>query len=349
MKTKFVSLGTVLFLVFLSWGNLDENASYYFSSLSLSNNVALLVKTCEYDGNSLYFGVGTNCWSRQTDDGTSFYLAKGETLYFHSSGIQQHSTMNLVSPNDALGNCALDVPESFKQEPVLVHLTLGMSEYYVAPSLQLAYSTVTRQTSVFKFPYRSIWRNKDEMNWWVSGIPFRSRKVIVDERARREKSFGEEIRRRLISAPQNQGVALALQGTGPTNVQVAITGDLTNGIPQLVQQVQVRIVGVADRYVHSVRFEYDANGRNIFRYCYDRTGCLRWFSSERAVLDDEGQEELEDYWVFEYDASGALLRSFDQGTNPLLIITDRTFYFTGENSQVRKFLDDALEATRDIL
>lgn len=350
MKAEFVSLGIVLLFVSLSWGSLDENASYYFSSLSLSNNVALLVKTCEYDGNSLYFGVGTNCWSRQTDGGTSFVLVKGETLYFHSSGIQQHSTMNLVTPNDTRGYSALDVPESFKQEPVLVHLTFGMTEYYVAPSLQLAYSAVTHRTSFFKFPYRSIWHNKDEMNWWVSGIPFRSRKAIVVERARREKSFGEDFYRRLMAVPQHPDIASALHGTGTTNVLIAVVGDLTNGIPQQVQQIQIRVVGtVPDRHIHGIRWEYSENGRNIARYCYDRVGRLTWFSSERAAVGDDGKTVLADPWVFEYNTEGVLLRSFDSGPNPLLVITDRTFYFSGENSRIRSFLDDALEATRDLL
>jgi len=278
--------------------------------------------------------------------GSVFVLNLGEALHFHAPGIWQDSRLSLIQP-EAIEQNAL--PQEFRNETPLLLLRKRNVDYFIAPNLQKACSTNDNNVSYFKFPYRSIWKNQDEYHCWLSGWEFRPRKSIVDERALRERNFSGDFLRSLMSMPQNQDVVTALQGTGETNVQITVAGDLTNGLPQQVQQARVRVVGtVPDRYVHSVRFEYCANGQNILRYCYDRVGRLKWFSSERAVQGD-GETILEDRWVFEYDDNGMLLRCLCPGQNPLLVISDRTFYFSGEHARIRQFINDVFEATKDIL
>lgn len=323
---------------------IDEDASQVMEGLSISNDTTLVVKTSLYEDYAYSKVSIERC--RSVPRGSLFSLSQGETLYFHVPGVWGDSRLTFLPPST---NNWEFLPREFRGESKMILLRKRRIDYFISPSLQRAYSTNNNCVTYFKFPYQSIWKNIDEYHSWLSGIEFRSRRSTVEERARREKSFGEGFYSRLMAMSQTPEMVSALQGSTATNIQVAVEGDLTNGIPSQVEHVQVWVSGdMPDRHVSSVRFQFIQNGLNICRYCYDRDGRLRWFATERAVPGDNGKTVLEDPWIFELDEAGAIVRSFDPGTNPLLVITDRTFYFSGENSRLDRFFDDARRAMKEV-
>lgn len=326
--------------------SIDEDVSQCFEELSISNETALVVRTSLYE--DFHFSKVSMKRCRPVQPGKVFVLGIGETLHFHAPEVWQDLRLTFFQPSDSE---RATLPLEFRRESKLLRLNWGDADYFISPSLQKAFSTNDNSVSYFKFPYQSIWRNRTEYNQWTVtvGCDLRPRRTKVEERARQEREFGEGLYRRLMTVPVDSNLTQALQGTGATNVQVAVTGELTNGIPQVVQNIQVRIDGSAsERSIRGVRFEYAANGRNTFRYRYDRAGRLRWFSSDRAVPGDNDETVLSDPWIFKYNEAGTLLQAFDSGPNPLLVITDRTFYFSNEDSRIRQFLGGEIEAMRGI-
>lgn len=326
--------------------SIDEDASHTFESISISNGTSLVVRTSLYS--ELCFRKTDTGGNRQTPAGSTFVVNLGETLYFRAPWVRRDSKLTYFQPSESVRDV---LPAEFRTESNLILLRKRGVDYFISPSLQKAFSTNDNSVSYFKFPYQSIWRNRAEYDQWTVTVCYelRLRRRRIEERARHEREFGEALYRRLTAIPRDSNLAQALQGTVATNVQIAVTGDLTNGMHRLVQNIQVRVDGsVSGLSVCGVRFEYAANGRNIFRYRYDRAGCLRWFSSERAVPGDNGETVLADPWIFKYNGIGTLLQAFDSGPNPLLVITDRTFYFSNDDSRIRSFLDGEIEAMRDL-
>ena len=326
--------------------SIDEDVSQCFEELSISNGTSLVVKTSLYE--DFLFSKVSMKRCRRVHPGKVFVLGLGETLHFHAPDVWEDLRLTFFQPSDTEKG---GLPLEFRQESKLLLLNWGESNYFISPSLQRAFSTNDNSVSYFKFPYKSIWRNRAEYEQWTVtfGCGLRPRRRRIEERARHEREFAEALYRRLMAMPRDLNLVQALQGTGSTNVQIAVAGELTNGIHQFVQNIQVRVDGsTPERSVCGVRFEYADNGRNTFRYRYDRAGRLRWFSSERAVPGDNGETVLADPWIFEYNEAGTLLRAFDSGPNPLLVITDRTFYFSIDDSRIRPFLDAEIEAMRGI-
>ena len=326
--------------------SIDEDASHSFEAISISSSTSLVVRTSLYS--ELCFRKTAKPSNCLTPTGSVVHVNLGETLYFRAPWVRRDSKLTYFQPSENVRNV---LPSEFRTDPNLILLRKRGVDYFISPSLQRAFSTNDNSVSYFKFPYQSIWRNRAEYEQWsvTVGCELRPRRRRIEERARHEREFGESLYRRLATMPGVSNLVQALQGTGATNVQIAVAGELTNGIHQLVQNIQVRIDGSAsERSVRGVRFEYAANGRNTFRYRYDRAGRLRWFSSERAVPGDNGETVLADPWIFEYNEAGTLLRAFDSGPNPLLVITDRTFYFSIDDSRIRSFLDAEIEAMRGI-
>ncbi len=324
--------------------SIDEDASHSFESISISNGTSLVVRTSLYS--ELCFRKSDTASNRPTPVGSSFVVNLGETLYFRAPWVRRDSKLTYFQPSESVRNV---LPAEFRTASNLILLRKRGVDYFISPNLQKAFSTNDNSVSYFKFPYRSIWGSLNEYRQWVGGRDERSRRTVVDGRAQCEKSFGESLYRRLMAMPLLSDLTSA-RYEGGTNVYIVVEGELTNGIPRQVGHVLVRIDGVhPQRRVQCARFEYSENGRNIFRYCYDSVGRLRWFVGERAVLHDNGKTELADPWILEFDSAGALVRSLDPGPNPLLVITDRTFYFSGEGTRIQKIIDDAFRVTKDML
>jgi len=233
-------------------------------------------------------------------------------------------------------------PDEFKQgEGLVLVFEDGPSVTLISSKLNISYAIGDKGIKKFPFPFRGIWRDEGEYDRWCVGKPYRGRLLEVENKVQSEKAdaelivefvktrFAKEIDAMLLSQnSQKAEVVVQLDREGPVR-------RFGKALIQIGMENKRRFL--SGLYLFTIRGEGLEH-----QYLFDSVGHVRWhFSRDNAKRNKDGlfigSEGLS---LFELDAAGKVCRAYYGNVLPLLIVTDRTFFFTGEKGLIRKFFTD---------
>ena len=259
-----------------------------------------------------------------------FALKPGEELTFWRSR-SAPSSIRMLS-GDAPEITRVEFPEQMRGERRYLRIRMGKSlETFVGVDSRKAYIPAEKTCIDFPLPFKSIWPDQKDYDLWGAGVGFRYRLRKVDKISEGEKRLAADLSR-YFSATNLQCIVGPSCVGGTTNVQVAVTDELTKAAPGLVAPFFVQITGTNsqfrvsgfsfvtqdDKCRHARRYRFDAQGRFTYGWRVDRVN--ENGAPGRVALD----------MSFEYDAEGKLRRAWTPGDNPLMIDKGNKLYFTGD-------------------
>lgn len=325
---------------------LEERLSFFFREIAVTNGDSMALTVDSMEGGRVLARVGMTGCFHSVETGYTFVVQRGIPFCFRHTG-GACADLTLVDAM-SLTNGQMRVPGRFGQEDCLLLFKDDQGERLISTKQEEAYSCGEGMFEPFKFPFRRVWRDEHEFSLWCAGQPYRHRMDEVKKMVETEKTIAEDFLRILVEKSEGE-VRTALEGQGPKRIKISIE----DGV-ELKRLANVRdaIVQIGDtengRAIVGIGIKPLGESGCAYRYKFDSRGHLRWFYSANVVMDGSGGRKSNGHRMFELDGAGKIRRAFITDVLPLLIVTARTYFFTGDGELVRQFMLDfgkAMEET----
>ena len=343
MKYAQLAMSVVLTLICELRGmelNVDERLSRYFSEITLTNCSSVLLRTQNVDPNILSVRIGERGEFVSVTNGSVHVVAKNQAFYFRYSRCPVERLC--LEDSDVVAKKFPQAPLEFLRDTggVLVFeedstVTLISIERNVACALG------DGKVVKFRFPFSSIWANEREFGLWWAGEPFRKRIDDVRERVSAARKSAESVLDMMKKRFAAEIESTAFDGDSTSSeFPVSLENwELSPKFGKAVLRVKQTKNG---RVLSKLSLMTLPHNEQVHQYLFDRDGHLRWFFAR----DDSkrNQDGLfagpEGLTLFELTQSGDVRRAYCGNVHPLQIVTDRTFFFTGDGKLIREFFAD---------
>lgn len=321
---------------------IDAWLSASLQEIALTNGNAMVVKTRTW-GDEEWIRIGTEAASRQMPQGTICVVRRGEPFVFRRG---ESSSRLILLGDDDIGRLGLNLPPEFS--------TAGNLVYFACAGLSAVFSPVRQQVFLpreyvvrdFPFPFHSNWSSEEEYRRRIEGDSLGSRKGVVLRMSKKQRRLAEALHWHAVQGPGREKVVSALQGKGWTNILITVESASGMVRAEKINEFLVLVGGEGSgRSVKVIRFKTEgSNGHSCF-FRFDEKGRPRWnFYMDREAVGLRWR--LDGQRAFEFGEDGLLLRALSPGVNPLLLVSGRSSYSTGDSDSLRRFFSDLSNAVR---
>lgn len=318
--------------------SLEEDLSLYFSEIAITNGDSLALTVDGMNENVIHVRIGDLGRFRVAETGRTFVVKKCEPFWFHHSRspCARLSLMDVTS----LTNEQVRVPPQYEHDESILVLNDGQGTKLLSVGKGTAYSCKTKTFESFQFPFRRVWRDKQEFSLWCAGLPYRHRIDEIRRMVKTESDLAEDCFR-ILTKELNLNERTVHEGRGLSHMKIALCDGLGTGRFSYVRNVSVQIDDTGkEQAIVGLGIEPCSTNGTAYRYRFDSIGRLRWFYSVNVGQKNSGEKNTDGHRIFELDDCGRIRRAFSQGELPLLIVSDRTYFFTGDGELLRQFFSD---------
>lgn len=326
--------------------SVEERLSLSFSGIAITNGTSLLLKVKDIDQEVLYVRYGGMGAFHPVTNGSVHVIEKKQTFSFRYSR-SPIMTISLVED--------VDVEKRFPHVPLEFHQSKGgvfiledeQNVTLISPFGNVSYTLGDENVRSFHFPFHGIWRDRREFDLWRIGKPYRGRIDDVRKRVASEKADAESIHEYVGKRFAPEMASVVFSGDS-TCAKLSVSLDGEDRFPQFGKAV-LKVEKAGDGTHLLALSLLPAAGSGFSRqYLFDRSGHLIWhMARDSSKRNKDGAFDGPDgFSLFELAPNGTIRRAFFGNVLPLLVVTERTFFFTGDGELVRKFLSDFVAASR---
>lgn len=326
--------------------NVEERLSLSFSEIALTNGVSLVLKVKEFDPNVLLVCTEGQRGFYPAANGSVYVIEKGKALRFHYSR-SPAMTISLIESPDVEKRFP-HVPLEFRQpKEYMLLFEDGSDVTLISPIRNISYTLGEGVIRHFRFPFQSVWRSEREYNRWWAGMPYRGRFNSIKKRGETEKSSAESALKyvRMRFTAEIESVVF---GGNSTHVGLAVSLEGEGQLSHFGKAVLLIEKTEEGRYLSGLSLLPIIGGGLSHQYLFDQAGRLRWhLACDSSKRNKDGVFDGPDgFSLFEFAPDGAIRRTYFGNVLPLLVVTERTYFFTGDGDLIRQFMSDYVAASR---
>ena len=326
--------------------SVEERLSLSFGEIALTNGASLLLKVKDFDKERLYVRYGELGIFQAVTNGSVHVIEKGNAFSFRYSR-SPAMTISLVESAEVEKRFP-HVPSEFRQSKEnMLLFEDGSNVTLISPQKNISYTLGKGEVKSFRFPFRGVWRDAREFDLWSAGKPYRGRLDGVKKRVEAEKAAAESARE-YVRMRFSVEIESAVFDGDSTQAKLSVSLECQNRLPSFGKAVLLIEKTEGGRHLSGLGLLPVVDGGLSHQYLFDRAGHLMWhLSRDPSKRNRDGVFDGPDgFSIFELAPDGTIRRAFFGNVLPLLVVTERTFYFTGDGELVRQFLSDYVAASR---
>lgn len=307
-----------------------ESWSNFFESVSVTNNVSLLVKMRTW-------GPPVAAWQSNTwrtcSPGAVLVSAHWKKMAFRQGSRVMELSIGGKEEADRHG---FTLPACFLSKTNLLYCVFLGEWSIVSPNDQKVFFPREYLMRDFRFPFHCLWKNEKDRRRWDSERCHRERLGVVLRAARREKEKGIDLYQAVVSDDEMKDLKATLRGDRCTNV--VVTGGVWLTSRQL-KRVTIQIGGEGQRrHVSGIFAEGDSGKGVLCSYLFDAKGRLKWaFSIIGPDSSSERIGRLDRERIFEFNENGGIHRALIPGA--VLTVRGDAYDFANDEKSHRLFFD----------